>query len=159
IARRLRLTEHDVLYSPLALSIPGVLGMVLLPGLAAHATVHVGRLSGARIALAHNQMRVARPTLIYRGPYMYEVIARKPSEAGHAGLKWAICSSAPLPAATFDRAWQYLGVPVRSSYCLAEAGTVTLNTCDDPDALRTTVGKPLDGVKVRVDPVGHNPTT
>jgi len=153
LARRLELTENDVLYSPLPLSVAGVLAMVVLPGLLAGAVVHVGRLGGARMATARNQVRAARPTLIYGVPYMYEVLARQPLEATRRGLRWAICSSAPLPSATFDRVWAHLGVPPRSSYCLVEAGTVTLNTCNDPQALRSTVGEVLDGVKIRVESI------
>jgi acyl-CoA synthetase (AMP-forming)/AMP-acid ligase II len=157
VAQRLELTEQDVLYSPLPLSIAGVLCMVVLPGLLADSTVHVGRLSSTRIALAHQQVRTVQPTLLYGVPYMYEVLARKQSSGGYENLKWAICSSAPLPAATFDRVQEHLGVPPRNSYCLAEAGTVTLNTCSDPDALRHTVGEPLDGVKVGLESVSGNP--
>ncbi|KAB8161724.1 AMP-binding protein [Streptomyces sp. 3MP-14] len=151
-ARRLELTGDDVLYSPLPLSVAGVLGMVLLPGLLAGATVHVGRLGGARIAKAHRQVRLVRPTLVYGVPYMYEVLARGGPGDGYDALRWAICSSAPLPGATFDRVSEHLGVPPRSSYCLAEAGTVTLNTSSDPATLRETVGEPLDGMTVRVEP-------
>ncbi|MGW3950441.1 class I adenylate-forming enzyme family protein [Streptomyces sp. NPDC004752] len=154
IANRLELTKGDVLYSPLSLSLAGVLGMVVLPGLLADAVVHVGRLSGPRIASARKQIEVTRPTLIYGVPYMYEVLARSAGPVDHSTLRWAICSSAPLPRATFDRVRARLGVPPRSSYCLAEAGTVTLNTDDDPDALRTTVGQPLDGVEITVEPLG-----
>lgn len=154
IADRLELTADDVLYSPLPLSLAGVLGMVVLPGLLAHSEVHVGRLSGAHIASARKQLRVVRPTLLYGVPYVYEILAGSSGWADHGGLRWAICSSAPLPRSTFDRVRAQLGVPPRSSYCLAEAGTVTLNTCDDMDELRTTVGEPLDGVEVEVEPLG-----
>lgn len=153
IARRLELTQQDVLYSPLSLSIAGVVGMVLLPGLLAGSTVHLGRLSGAQVARAHKQLDTTQPTLVYGVPYLYEILAGRPGTAGCANLRWAICSSAPLPESTFHRAWQSLGTPVRSSYCLVEAGTVTLNTCTDVDALRTTVGEPVDGVEVRIVPL------
>ncbi|MEO3755212.1 long-chain fatty acid--CoA ligase [Streptomyces sp. B6B3] len=152
-ARRLGLTRHDVLYSPLPLSVAGVLGMVVLPGLLADAIVHVGRLSGSRIANAHRQVRLARPTLVYGVPYTYEVLSRKAGAGGYDDLRWAICSSAPLPAPTFDRIRRHLGVPPRNSYCLAEAGTVTLNTATSDRTLRETVGEPLDGVTIRVEPV------
>jgi acyl-CoA synthetase (AMP-forming)/AMP-acid ligase II len=157
IARRLDLTERDVLYTPLPLSVAGVIGMVVLPGLLRDATVWVGRLSGARLALAHTQVRTARPTLIYGVPYTYEILARKQRHGGYDRLRWAICSSAPLPTSTFDRVSACLGVPVRSSYCSAEAGTVTLNTCSEPESLRTTVGAPLDGVSVKIEPMNGDP--
>jgi acyl-CoA synthetase (AMP-forming)/AMP-acid ligase II len=151
-ADRLKLTGDDVLYSSLPLSVAGVLGMVLLPGLLAGATTHVGRLSGAQVARAQRQIREAEPTLIYGVPYTFDVLARQRAQRPGDQLRWAICSSAPLPEGTFDRVRDYLGVPPRSSYCLAEAATVTLNTSNDPDNLRHSVGEPLDGVKVTVEP-------
>ncbi len=152
-ADRLDLGRDDVLYTPLPLSIAGVVGMVLLPGLAAGATVHLSRLTGPNLALAPRHLREHQPTLLYGVPYMFEFMARQRELAGCTRLRWAVCSSAPLPETTFDRVWRHFGVPPRSSYCLAEAGTVTLNTSDDPEVLRTTVGEPLDGTSVILEPL------
>ncbi|GAA2909505.1 hypothetical protein Acy02nite_89080 [Actinoplanes cyaneus] len=157
-ARRLRLGRGDVLYTPLPLSVAGVLGMVLLPGLAAGSQVHVGRLSGAGLARAPRQLQDAEPTLLYGVPYVFDLLARQRSARPGNRLRWAICSSAPLPEATFTRVRDALGVPPRSSYCLAEAATVTLNTSDDEDELRATVGAPLDGVEITVEPFGDGPS-
>ncbi|MFE6040538.1 class I adenylate-forming enzyme family protein [Streptomyces sp. NPDC056452] len=153
-AARLGLTGRDVLYSPLPLSLAGVLGMVLLPGLVAGATTHIGRLEGAGLARAQTQLRAAKPTLLYGVPYVFDFLARQRAERPGDQLRWAICSSAPLPENTFDRVWDSLGVPPRSSYCLAEAATVTLNTSSDPDNLRRSVGEPLEGVEISVEPTG-----
>ncbi|MGY5060714.1 class I adenylate-forming enzyme family protein [Streptomyces sp. 900105755] len=151
IGRRLHLTPDDVLYSPLPLSVAGVLCMVVLPGLRAGATIHVGRLASARVAAAHGHIQLARPTLLYAVPYVYDLLSRKRGASVYDRLRWAVCSSSPLPAPTFDRLWKHLGVPLRNAYCLAEAATVTLNTCTDPDEIRETVGTPLDGVEVAVE--------
>ncbi len=149
---RLELTRHDVLYTSMPLSVVGVLGMVLLPGLLASATTHIGRLSGAEVARARQQIRAAVPTLIYGVPYTFDLLARQRGRRPGDQLRWAICSSAPLPPGTFDRVRDFLGVPPRNSYCLAEAATVTVNTSDELDELRHSVGKPLAGVDVLVEP-------
>ncbi|MEV0461142.1 class I adenylate-forming enzyme family protein, partial [Catellatospora methionotrophica] len=151
-ADRLALSGRDVLYSPLPLSLAGVLGMVLLPGLLAGASVHLGRLGGAQAAWAGRQLDAAEPTLLYGVPYTFEILARQRAPRRTAALRWAVCSSAPLPAATFDRVHAHLGVPPRSSYCLVEAGTVTVNTSADLDELRHTVGGVLDGVELTLEP-------
>ena len=150
-ADRLALGSGDTLYSPLPLSLGGVVGMVLLPALYAGSTAVLGRLHGARVTRAPQQLRAVDPTLLYGVPYTFELLTRQRRQWDATRLRWAICSSAPLPENTFDRVWAHLGTPPRSSYCLAEAAVVTLNTSNDIDQLRHTVGTPLDGVRVRVD--------
>ncbi|MFK3978770.1 class I adenylate-forming enzyme family protein [Micromonospora sp. NPDC050397] len=152
IAKRLSLTRQDRLYTPLPMSIAGVIGMLLLPGMLAGSSIHLGRLGGVRIAQSHRQLEATRPTLVYGVPYMYELLSGQSRSVDFDGLRWLICSSAPLPSSTFDRVWQRFGVPPRSSYCLAEAGTVTLNTSDDLEVVRNTVGEPLDGTTIRTEP-------
>ena len=151
IARRLGLGPADRLYSPLPVSVAGVVGMVLLPGLLAGATTCIGRLEGSEVRHASRDIRELAPTFVYGVPYVFDIVSRLGRAVDHKDLRWLVCSSAPLPQGTFDRVSAYFGVPPRSSYCLAEAGTVTLNTGTDDDELRTSVGVPLDHVTVELD--------
>lgn len=153
-ARRLELAPADRLYSPLPLSLAGVIGMVLLPGLLAGATIRVGRLEGPEVRHASRDMRELSPTFVYGVPYVLDVVSRLGRASHLTDLRWLICSSAPLPRATFDRVSGYFGVPPRNSYCLAEAGTVTVNTATGDDELRATVGSPLDHMTVEFEASG-----
>ncbi|MFI5735140.1 class I adenylate-forming enzyme family protein [Kribbella sp. NPDC051587] len=151
IGSRLALDATDLVYSPLPLYLPGVLGMVFLPAVMRNVSVILDDLVGADLARASSRISLFKPTVLYGTPYLYNVIARRTRGTVHDGLRLAFSSSAPLPEQTFQLVYKGLGVPPRSCYCLAEAATVTINSSSALGEVFESVGAPLDGTTISID--------
>lgn len=157
IADRLGLEPSDHVYTPLPLSLPGVLGMAVLPAMLVGADVTVSRHDGTEVLRAKAEMERVRPSVVYGVPYLFDVLSRGSALDGTNRLRLLLSSSAPMPAETFDRIRAAFGTPPRSSYCSAEAATVSICDGEDLDELRHGCGRPLPGVLVTTEPDGDHP--
>jgi long-chain acyl-CoA synthetase len=122
--------------------------------------------SGHQLALAESRETVLadcteiRPTWINGVPYSFEKIRRHLQQLGQdrepnslrelLGGRIRTCHSggAPLPLKTWDFYWSH-GVPLFTGYGLTETSPV-ISTCSPRQVKPGSVGKPLQGVAVRI---------
>ncbi|AVT40938.1 class I adenylate-forming enzyme family protein [Plantactinospora sp. BB1] len=150
LAAAMRIGRTDLLWTSLPHGLPGVLSTVTLPAAAADATALL--VTPADPLVAADSLVAAAPSVVYAVPEFYDVLGRISPAAGSApSVRWWLSSSSQLSAGRFDRMRERWGAVVRSFYCGSEVGTVTFNDDDDPDSVRSGVGRPLPGVRVLVE--------
>jgi long-chain acyl-CoA synthetase len=84
-------------------------------------------------------------------PFNFRLMAEAPASADLSSIRLAFSAGTALPRPFFDAFHGKFGVPVRQLYGCTEAGTLTANLDDDPVATFESVGRPVDGVEVRVE--------
>jgi long-chain acyl-CoA synthetase len=84
-------------------------------------------------------------------PFNFRLMAEAPAAADLSSVRLAFSAGTALPRPFFDAFLDKFGVPVRQLYGCTEAGTLTANMDDDPDASFESVGQPVDGVEVRIE--------
>ena len=84
-------------------------------------------------------------------PFNFRLMAEAPAAADLSSLRLCFSAGTALPRPFFDAFLDKFGVPVRQLYGCTEAGTLTANMDDDPVATFESVGKPVDGVQVRIE--------
>ena len=123
-------------------------------------------LRGSHLALAQNRDTIAddckrfKPTLLNGVPYFYERVHQKLVDSGKherpgilrrvlgGQLRGCISGGAALRNETYDY-FESQGIPLLQGYGLTETSPVV--AFSTPDTVRRgTVGKPLDGVEVRI---------
>lgn len=150
VADALGLSPDDRLWTSLPHGLPGVLSTVLLPATARNATAVLTHHDDPLFAGA--ALATSSPSVVYAVPAVYEAMAhagRRRTDSVQA--RWWLSSSARLDPALFDAMRATWGATVRSFYCGSEVGTVTFNDAADVDPVRATVGRPLRGVRLRID--------
>ncbi len=90
-------------------------------------------------------------TLFFGVPTMYHRLAAGGRVQELAGLRLCVSGSAPLPASLAERIHADSGVAVLERYGMTET-LLTVSNPHDGDRRPGTVGLPLPGVDVRVDP-------
>jgi malonyl-CoA/methylmalonyl-CoA synthetase len=156
LGRAMGVTTGDRLWTPLPPGLAGVLCSVLLPAALHGATAHLCDADHGTMA---RSLRAAAPTIVYAVPAVYEVLCRAAQAgAGTPPVRWWLSSSSELQPRVFDGMLARWNAVVRSLYCGSEVGTVTFNDARDPDLVRNTVGRPLPGVTVQVEPGTHRLT-
>lgn len=85
-------------------------------------------------------------------PHMVSVLSVTPEETHIDCSSLRLCFSAgtPLSETLFQCFLQRWGVPIRQLYGCTEAGAISLNTSENPDEKRSSVGLPLGDVQLRV---------
>jgi long-chain acyl-CoA synthetase len=78
------------------------------------------------------------------------MLAEAPEDADLSSLRLCFSAAAALPRATVKAFHDRFGVPVRELYGCTEAGCVTVNADADPRGTAGSVGKPIDGVELRI---------
>ncbi|MEK6327867.1 MAG: AMP-binding protein [Actinomycetota bacterium] len=91
-----------------------------------------------------------RATVFPAVPVTFRLLAEAPEPADLSALRMCFSAAAALPASTFRAFHDRFGVPVRQLYGCTEAGAVTVNMDDDPYATAGSVGRPIEGVELRV---------
>jgi acyl-CoA synthetase (AMP-forming)/AMP-acid ligase II len=92
-----------------------------------------------------------RPTFFSAVPAIYYFLTLLPEdvEPDVSSLRFAICGAAPMPAEAITAFEGRYGIPIIEGYGLSETTVaLTFNTIEDRRP--GTVGRPLDGVEVRV---------
>ncbi len=84
-------------------------------------------------------------------PFNFRLMAEAPAAADLSSLRLCFSAGTALPRPFFDAFLDKFGVPVRQLYGCTEAGTLTANMDPDPVATFESVGKPVDGVQVRIE--------
>jgi long-chain acyl-CoA synthetase len=119
--------------------------------------------SGATLRLIHERQPFAlsrrralellsngEATIFPAVPFMLRLLAETPGAFELARLRLCFSAAAALPLATFDRFKERFGISTRQLYGCTEAGTLTANLDDDPEATALSVGRPLDHVDIRI---------
>ncbi|MBN1527762.1 MAG: acyl--CoA ligase [Thermoleophilaceae bacterium] len=84
-------------------------------------------------------------------PFNFRLMAEAPASADLSSIRLAFSAGTALPRPFFDAFLDKFGVPVRQLYGCTEAGTLTANMDADPVASFESVGRPVDGVEVRIE--------
>lgn len=105
----------------------------------------LGRDTLAELAERH------RATVMPAVPMTFDALARATNHTDLSSLRLCFSAGTGLPAATFDAFRERYGVPVRQLYGCSEAGALTLNMDPDIEHSWSSVGRPLDGVEVRIE--------
>ncbi len=148
LADALKLTENDVIYTPISLMLPAALNTVLLPAL----------LSGTRCFVSESTVpgSVLRNiieqgvTVFFAVPFYYKLITASSLCTEDTWSKVRICltSSAYLSEEDFLNFYKKSKKGLHSIYCSSEAGTIAYNDAQDIGSLRKFVGRPLNGCEV-----------
>lgn len=148
LADALKLSENDVIYTPISLMLPAALNTVLLPAL----------LSGTRIFVSESTVPggVLRNiidqgvTVFFAVPFYYKLITSNGlcTEDTWKNVRLCLTSSAYLSEEDFMNFYKKSKKGLHSIYCSSEAGTIAYNDAKDIDSLRKFVGRPLNGCEV-----------
>ncbi|MBP0482132.1 class I adenylate-forming enzyme family protein [Sagittula salina] len=155
-----QLTAADHVYGALPLThVFGVASMLM-------ASAHVGAM--VELATRFNPAQLLQAlrdgaTVMPAVPQMHALLMAHAEAQGHATLgpsklRYVSSGAAPLDPAWKRKAEAFYGIPLQNGYGMTEstAGVSgTRNAIGDPD---TSVGPPLPGVEVRLDPQGEDPT-
>jgi long-chain acyl-CoA synthetase len=101
-------------------------------------------------ARALAQIERERVTVFPGVPFTFRMLAEAPEEADLSSLRLCFSAAAALPRATFKAFHDRFGVPVRELYGCTEAGCVTVNADADARGTAGSVGKPIEGVELRI---------
>ena len=83
-------------------------------------------------------------------PYILRLLGESSTTVDLQPLRLCFSAAAALPRSTFEGFRSKFGIAVRQLYGCTEAGAVTANLDEDPDATWASVGRPLGGVEVRI---------
>jgi long-chain acyl-CoA synthetase len=81
-------------------------------------------------------------------PWIFDVMARMGGAA--PALRCPISAGSPLPERLAERFEKAYGVRIGQIYGATEFGSVTFNDPRDPDYCSSSVGRPLEGVEIRI---------
>ena len=102
-----------------------------------------------------NSLRESAITVWPTVPVMLDALCRgRAAEAPLSALRHVVSAGSPLPRRVYDQFEAAYGVRVVQIYGASEFGSIT---CGDPDAPGfdpASVGRPLGGVRLRVEPPG-----
>ena len=98
----------------------------------------------ALAALASSAFQCWRAT-----PHFADALGRCPIEGPAVAPEFCLVSS-PIPRAVHDRFHDRFGIPLRQTYSCTEAGVVSIDAAPPAAVRPDTVGRPLDGVDVRI---------
>jgi malonyl-CoA/methylmalonyl-CoA synthetase len=154
LAHAMQIGPEDRLWTCVPVGLSGTLCTVALSSALTGATAIVH--SDILAADARRILPDSNPTVVYAVPEIYEVLARGAGTVDSSSLSscrlW-LSSSGVLRPELFDRMEAKWGARVRSFYCASEIGTATFNDADDLPTLRSSVGRPLAGVRLGIEPV------
>lgn len=118
----------------------------ILAPLAAGSCVHVSDAFDLSVVLPELRRGI---TLLPGVPFMFEMLCRA-ADGTFPGLRRVYSAGGPLPRQTFDLFHRKFGLRIGQVYGATEVGSVTFNDPDGPNFDPTSVGKPMDGVSIRI---------
>jgi long-chain acyl-CoA synthetase len=149
----LGLTPADVLFSTLPLFHSYGMGSCMLAALASGATLVIHEDAHPFVLQRDHTLEVLereRVTVFPAVPFILRLLAEAPGRGDLSMLRLCLSAASALPRPTFEAFAQRFGVPIRQLYGCTEAGAVTANLDDDPWTTWRSVGRPLEGVEVKV---------
>ena len=90
-------------------------------------------------------------------PYMAEMLAAAPGDAGLGRLRYCFTAGTALSPEIADAFAARFGVPLRQLYGCTESPSIAANLDDDPAATHASVGRPMQGVEVTIHPLEEPP--
>lgn len=152
----LSMTENDRIISVAKMTTGYGLGSsLLMPFLAGASTVlvaeppHPGVITNA--AETHN------PTLLFAQPrYLAQTLEEGATRTSFKNLRLVICGGEPLSNVLVDAWSTYCNVPLLDSYGSTEVGNLYITNRPD-QIVRSSVGRPIDGLEVQVTDVDGRP--
>ncbi|HEY9062633.1 MAG TPA: class I adenylate-forming enzyme family protein [Pseudobacteroides sp.] len=149
LAEKINLSEEDVFFTPLSPMLPATIATAVLPALS----------KGAALITVKNPIpgKLLRKivdkkvTVFFAVPYMYDIITTAMSvrqEDAWNNIRLCLTSSAFMEAHIFEKFYSLTSIPIRSIYCSSEGGAVTYNDAEDIIKVRSSVGRPLQGVEL-----------
>jgi long-chain acyl-CoA synthetase len=149
----LALTPADVLLSTIPLFHSYGMGCCMLAALRSGATLVLLEDAHPFVLQRDHALQVLeqeRVTVFPAVPFILRLLAEAPGSGDLSALRLCFSAAAALPRPTFDAFDQRFGVAIRQLYGFTEAGAVTANVDDDPWATWRSVGRPLEGIDVKV---------
>jgi acyl-CoA synthetase (AMP-forming)/AMP-acid ligase II len=144
-------TESDVVLSAVPLCHSYGLEHGLLAPLWAGAGVRLR--AGFDIAAVLHELAHSAVSIFPSVPAVYDMMSRTADPYSFPSLRKAYAAGAPLPAPVADAFESRFGVRLSQLYGMTEVGSVAYADPDAPNFDRAGVGRPFDGVDVRiVDP-------
>jgi long-chain acyl-CoA synthetase len=154
VAAAAELTPEDTIFCALPLFHAYGLGCCLLAALRSGATLLFAGEERRPFALDRTRvlglLEHAGVTVFPAVPFHLRVLADAPAGADLSGLRLVMSAGNALPRATFEAFTTAFGVTPRQVYGCTEAGAVTASFDGDPRETAGSVGRPLEGVEVRV---------
>jgi len=151
LVEAINLNSNDILFTPLSIMLPATIASVLLPAFSVGATLIIMKSSfpGSIIKNVYDK----NVTIFYAVPFVYSLLCTAMSlrkSEYWKNVRLCFTSSAFLDKQTFDDFNKKTFIPIRSLYCSSEGGAVTFNNSDDLELIRSSVGCPLSGVKIKI---------
>lgn len=149
----LGLTSADVVFSTIPLFHSYGLGSCMLAALGSGATLVILEDAHPFVLQRDHALEVLereRATVFPAVPFILKLLAESPGHGDPSALRLCLSAAAALPHPTFDAFAQRFGVPIRQLYGSTETGAVSANLAEDPWATWDSVGRPLEGVEVKV---------
>ncbi|MFN7922196.1 MAG: fatty acid--CoA ligase family protein [Bryobacteraceae bacterium] len=87
-------------------------------------------------------------------PFQYGILASTVRDSGFRApsLRYAFSGGSPLFEKTWRQVRERSGISIRQTYGCSETGMLTANLDTDPESAIESVGTPLQGMAVRIDP-------
>ena len=118
----------------------------LLAPMLAGSCVHICRRFDLPAVLG--ELKTGGITMLPGVPFMFDLLAH--ADGPFPSLRKAYSAGGPLPESTFRRFQERFGIRLGQVYGATEIGSVTFNDPDGPGFVPQSVGKPMEGVSVRI---------
>lgn len=127
------------------------LGSCMLAGLASGATLLLQESFQPRKIL--KLITEERATIFHGVPYMYNLLNQQINSGEYStnSIKFCISAGAPLSADVANNFYSLTCKTIHQEYGSSETGTIAISLDEDPDVNVKSVGKPLNGVEVKVE--------
>ena len=91
-------------------------------------------------------------TILPAVPYIFNTLAETPIDtpADLSSLKLCFSAGNFLSKDIFDKFRERFGVPVRQLYGCTEAGSIAINLDEQPEKTFSSVGRPLQNIKIKI---------
>ncbi len=151
LVEEIKLSEEDVLMTPLSPMLPATITTALLPVFSVGAKlVIVKSLLPSKLLKKLDSKNV---TVFFAVPYMYDLLLssmNNKTKGIWGGVRLCLTSSAFMQPGLFDKFYEVTHKPIRSIYCSSEGGAITYNDSEELEKIRNSVGRPLRGVKIKI---------
>lgn len=143
--------SDDVFLTPISPFLPASLATVVLPSLALGATLIISHsaLPGKLLKMMNDY----RATAFFAVPFVYKnmlpAMESRERKLFQSVRLW-LTSSANMESRIYDEYYSKYDIYIHSIYCSSECGAITYNSSQNIDEMKTSVGKPLGGVSIKI---------